>query len=279
MVEALKDQCRSLCSSNSALLYHFFVAYDKTTWSTPPKIIIERSKQYKYCARCPIPPTAPKFPSPLILNMNSPQAHLRLQKARETRLQLARQRRFDESIFVPLETPHLWLCAVDKTKSCHLSSALVDNASIAALKDDKLKDENSITWFIYHKDNPVKQIGSIWLFDFSTTDVKIATAMIGYTLAETARGKGYMSESLGAVIGFAFEKLGLHKLEARVRSTNERSKAVIQRAFFKNVGVVRKGKWGLGEARGIEIVELEVWILKKEDWAEHLEGLIGHASL
>ena len=37
--------------------------------------------------------------------MNSPQAHLRLQKAREERLQYARQRRFDEKIFLPLETP------------------------------------------------------------------------------------------------------------------------------------------------------------------------------
>ena len=211
--------------------------------------------------------------------MNSPQAHLRLQKARETRLQQARQRRFDDSIFVPLETPHLWLCAVDKTKSCHLSAALVDSASVAALKDDKLKDENSITWFIYHKDDPVRQIGAIWLFEFSTKDAKVASAMIGYTLAETARGKGYMSESLGAVIGFAFEKLGLQKLEGRVRATNERSKAVIQRAFFKNVGIVRKGKWGLGEAKGIEIVELEVWILTKEDWATHLQGLVGLASL
>jgi RimJ/RimL family protein N-acetyltransferase len=211
--------------------------------------------------------------------MNSPQAFLRLQKARETRLQLARQRRFDESIFVPIETPHLWLCAVDKTKSCHLSTAFVDKVSVAALKDDKLKDENSVTWFIYHKDNPVEQIGSIWLFEFSTTDAKVASAMIGYTLSEKARGKGYMSESLGAVIGFAFEKLGLQKLEARVRSTNERSKGVVQRASFKNIGVIRKGKWGLGEAKGIEIVELEVWILTKEDWAAHLRGLIGHASL
>jgi RimJ/RimL family protein N-acetyltransferase len=103
--------------------------------------------------------------------------------------------------------------------------------------------------------------------------------MLGYTLSEKARGKGYMSEALGAALGFAFEKLGLQRIEARVRSSNERSKAVVQRASFKNIGIVRKGKWGLGESKGIEIVELEVWILVKEDWMAHLKGFVSHASL
>jgi RimJ/RimL family protein N-acetyltransferase len=212
--------------------------------------------------------------------MNSPQAQLRLQKARHERLQFNRQRRFDEKIFVPLETTQLWLCAADKTNACHLTALATNKLSVASAgKDEKAKDENSITWFIYHKDNPAEQIGSVWLFQFSTSDAKIASAMIGYTLSETARGKGYMSEALGAVLRFAFEKLGLQKIEARVKITNERSKAVVQRASFKPAGIVRKGKWGFGENQGIEIVELEVWILAKEDWIAHLNGLVGHASL
>jgi len=212
--------------------------------------------------------------------MQSAQAHLRLQKAREERLQYNRQRRFDDKIFVPLETTQLWLCAADKTKSCHLSALALDTLSVASAgKDEKARDENSVTWFIYHKNNPTVQIGSVWLFQFSSTDAKIASAMIGYTLSENARGKGYMSEALGAVLGFAFEKLGLAKVEARVRTSNERSKAVAQRASFKNIGTVRKGKWALGELSKVEIVELEVWILTKQDWMIHLQGLVGNASL
>src|SRR5271167_1758096 len=157
--------------------------------------------------------------------MNSPQAQLRLQKARLELLQFNRQRRFDEKIFVPLETTQLWLCAADKTKACHLTALAANELVVASAgKDEKAKDENSVTWLIYHKDNPAEQIGSVWLFQFSTSDAKIASAMIGYTLTEAVRGKGYMSEALGAVLRFAFEKLGLQKVEARVRITNERSK-------------------------------------------------------
>ena len=147
--------------------------------------------------------------------MNSPQAHLRLQKDRETRLAHARRRSFDETIFVPLKTAHLWLCAADKSKACHLTAALTDGATVAAHKlEEKAQDETSIIWFIFHKDNPTEQIGSIWLFQFSSLDAKIASAMLGYILSPSAWGKGYMSEALGAVIAFAYETLGLQKIEA-----------------------------------------------------------------
>lgn len=211
--------------------------------------------------------------------MNSAQSHLRLQRTRQQYLHHIRQRKFDASIFVPLETAQLWLCVADRKKTCHLTAAAgVNNGesmsvlTISAIKDEKNRDENTITWFIYHRDNPVKQIGSISLFNFSDLDAKIASATLAYTLSETSRGKGYMSEALGAVLGFAFEKLGLQKIEARVRISNDRSMAVVQRAGFTSAGIVRKGKWGLGEEKNIEIVELEVWILTKKDWEAHLRG-------
>jgi RimJ/RimL family protein N-acetyltransferase len=209
--------------------------------------------------------------------MNSAQSHLRLQRQREQYLHHRRLRKFDATLFVPLATPQLWLCVADRKQTCHLTAAAgVNNGesmsglTISAIKDEKNRDENTITWFIYHKDNPTEQIGSIAFFNFSTLDAKISSATLAYTLSETSRGKGYMSEALGAVLQFGFEKLGLQKIEARVRTTNDRSKAVVQRAGFKSVGNVRKGKWGL--EKDIEIVELEVWTLTNKDWEAHLRG-------
>ena len=155
----------------------------------------------------------------------------------------------------------------------------VSGTPITTLKDQKLKDENSINWFLYHKDNPVEQIGSIWLFQFSNVDARISSAMLGYTLSEKYRRKGYMSEALGAVIRFTFEKLGLQRIEARIRISNEKSRAVVRRAGFTKVGIVRNVKWGSGDTHGIEIVELDVWILGKEEWKAHLEGLVTTANL
>ena len=157
-----------------------------------------------------------------------------------------------------------------------------DTASVKALKDDKLKDDSTITWFVYHKDDPETQIGAIWLFQFSSIDDRCASASVGYTLSETARGKGYMQESVGAVLKFAFETLKLDIVEARIRNTNERSRAVARKSGFKNVGLVRKGKWGMGESGpGIDIVELEVWTLRKGEYEAMMkgEGAEGEAHL
>jgi len=125
---------------------------------------------------------------------------------------------------------------------------------------------------MYHKDNPHVQIGSISLFEFSSTNAKIAEAWLGYSLDENFRGKGLMSEALGKVLGFAFEKLGLQRIKAKVRISNERSKGVVKRAGFENVGIHRKGKWRADEEGRIEVIETEVWLLKKEDWEDHVNG-------
>ena len=207
--------------------------------------------------------------------MCSPQVQKRLQQARQKYIQHARQRRYDQTIFVPLETPRLWLCAPDRNGSCHLTTypnprtEPVYRSVIGPSKDDKHREENEVYWYIYHKDHPLAQIGSISLFQFTSADAKIASAMLGYTIHEEHRGKGYMSEALGAILGFAFEKLGLQRVEARVRTTNDASRSVVQRAGFKVMGVVRQGKWALGDDKGIQIMESEVWTLGKEDWEKN----------
>jgi RimJ/RimL family protein N-acetyltransferase len=133
-------------------------------------------------------------------------------------------------------------------------------------REDKHREENEVYWYIYHKDYPLERIGSISLFQFTSAGAKVASAMLGYTIHEGHRGKGYMSEALVAIVAFAFDKLGLHKVEARVRTTNDASRAVVQRVGFKIMGTVRQGKWALGDDKGIQIMESDVWILGKEDW-------------
>jgi RimJ/RimL family protein N-acetyltransferase len=207
--------------------------------------------------------------------MYSPQVQKRLQQARQKYIQHARQRRYDQTIFVPLETPRFWLCAPERNGSCHLTTYPNPREEtpygpvIGPSKEDKHREENEVYWYIYHKDHPLEQIGSISLFQFTNTDAKIASAMLGYTIHEGHRGKGYMSEALGAILEFAFEKLGLQRVEARVRTTNDASRSVVQRAGFKVMGVVRQGKWALGDDKGIQIMESEVWILGKEDWEKN----------
>lgn len=73
-------------------------------------------------------------------------------------------------------------------------------------------------------------------------------ALVGYSLDEACVGRGFMSEALRGVVGFAFEELRLHRLEANYVPTNQRSGAVLRRVGFQIQGYARDylfidGEW------------------------------------
>ncbi len=74
-------------------------------------------------------------------------------------------------------------------------------------------------------------------------------AEVGFTLAPTQQGKGYATEALHALLGYAFESLALHRIIAVTDALNEPAAALLQRAgmrreahFVENVFF--KGAWG-----------------------------------
>lgn len=74
-------------------------------------------------------------------------------------------------------------------------------------------------------------------------------ARVGYHLDHECQGKGLMSEALAAVIRYAFDELRLHRLEANVIPTNERSVRVLERAGFVVEGYARKYLFINGQLR------------------------------
>lgn len=72
--------------------------------------------------------------------------------------------------------------------------------------------------------------------------------MIGYWSGVPYAGNGYMSEALALVIPFAFQHLGLHRLEAACIPNNIRSISLLEKAGFQQEGLLRSylkinGKW------------------------------------
>jgi RimJ/RimL family protein N-acetyltransferase len=65
------------------------------------------------------------------------------------------------------------------------------------------------------------------------------TGEVGYLVAPWARGRGYASESLRAVCGWAFEQLGLRRIEWRAQVGNDASRRVAEKAGFTIEGVAR----------------------------------------
>ncbi len=74
------------------------------------------------------------------------------------------------------------------------------------------------------------------------------SGILGYSIDKGYEGKGYMKEAINLVLEYAKEYLDLHRIEASVLTTNERSKGVLLSCGFEEVGINKKylyinGKW------------------------------------
>jgi len=74
------------------------------------------------------------------------------------------------------------------------------------------------------------------------------TASLGYWVGEPYARQRYMTSALPLVVDFAFERLGLHRLEAACLPSNIPSRAVLARTGFQQEGYAREylriaGKW------------------------------------
>ena len=71
---------------------------------------------------------------------------------------------------------------------------------------------------------------------------------IGYWIGQRYARQGYMSDSVGLILAFAFEHLHLHRVEAGCVPSNEASSALLRKLGFHEEGYARKylninGQW------------------------------------
>jgi len=64
-------------------------------------------------------------------------------------------------------------------------------------------------------------------------------ATIGYSVDASAQGAGIATEAVGAVVRYAFETLGLHRVQTSYQPTNERSGRVLRKLGFVVEGYAR----------------------------------------
>jgi ribosomal-protein-alanine N-acetyltransferase len=68
----------------------------------------------------------------------------------------------------------------------------------------------------------------------------LQTCMVGYFVAEASAGRGLATRAVSDAAGFAFEDLGLHRVEAGTAVTNIASQRVLERNGFTLVGTMRR---------------------------------------
>jgi len=87
-------------------------------------------------------------------------------------------------------------------------------------------------------------------------------ARIGYDLAADHRRKGIMTEALVAMIGYGFEEMGLHRIEALTDPKNTGSIALLRKIGFRQEGVLREDTFFRGR-----FVDDVCFSLLKPEWA------------
>lgn len=101
-------------------------------------------------------------------------------------------------------------------------------------------------------------IGTCTLFHI---DLSNRRAEIGYALGREHWGKGYMQEALNALLGFSFDKLNMHRIEADVDPNNASSIKTLERLGFRREGYLRE-RWLVGG----EIQDALFYGLLRREW-------------
>jgi ribosomal-protein-alanine N-acetyltransferase len=79
-----------------------------------------------------------------------------------------------------------------------------------------------------------------------TVDRDSENAELGYWVGHEYQGKGFATEAAGALVAFAFDTLGLHRVMARHFGSNPASGRVLRKLGMLNEGTLREHlrKWG-----------------------------------
>ena len=117
---------------------------------------------------------------------------------------------------------------------------------------ESYEKKEGIFWAIVAKENK-EFLGD---FAFWKIDKKNSRAEIGYTLKPKFWRKGYMKEAIIAIIGFGFNNLQLHSLEANVNPKNNNSSELLKNIGFRKEAYFRENYFYNGTYLDSEIFSL-----------------------
>lgn len=100
------------------------------------------------------------------------------------------------------------------------------------------------------------------------------SAEVWYKIHSNFWGKGYASEAILNLLHFAFDDLGLHRIEAGCAVENIASIRVLERAGFKREGMKRK----ILPIRG-EWKDNYFYAILEEDWISHTKSQSEEGSM
>jgi Acetyltransferases, including N-acetylases of ribosomal proteins len=142
-----------------------------------------------------------------------------------------------------------WLSWVDGT----INSDQTKISIATGLK--AFSENNGFQLAVFYKKTMVGRIG---LHGIDWNNKKTS---IGYWLGEEFQGNGIMTVSCKAVVNYLFDELLLNRVEIRVATFNNKSRAIPERLKFVNEGIIRQA-----ERLYDRYVDHVIYGMLKEDW-------------
>jgi RimJ/RimL family protein N-acetyltransferase len=98
-------------------------------------------------------------------------------------------------------------------------------------------------------------------------DEDAAQAELGFTLASEHQRRGYALEAMTAVLEYAFNRLGVHRIHSVTDERNYPAQALLENLGFRIEGRFRENLWFKGDWASERVYALlrEEWLARNED--------------
>jgi len=104
---------------------------------------------------------------------------------------------------------------------------------------------------------------AIGIFQVRSLEPAFGTAEWGFALASEFWGAGFFVDGAKLVINFAFEVLGVHRLEARAAVKNGRGNGALRK-----LGAVQEGVLRRSFLRNGEYLDQALWTILRDEWIQ-----------
>lgn len=105
---------------------------------------------------------------------------------------------------------------------------------------------------------------AVGLFQLRSIEAGFATAEWGFAMGSAYWGSGVFAAAAEAVLGFAFETIGVQRLEARAAVMNARGQGALRK-----LGAVQEAVLRRSFKRGGQFFDQTLWSILAEDWRSH----------
>jgi len=150
------------------------------------------------------------------------------------------------------------------TNRDHLSRFLPWVENMKTITDVKEYIKNSVAQTEEKKEvsflivSEISVIGRIGIHNINSQN---KNASIGYWLIKEAQGKGIISKATRSLITYAFQTLGLNRMEIRAATDNQRSRSVPEM-----LGMLKEGTLREAELVNGKFLDLEVYSVLSSEW-------------